>query len=142
MSRTIKFRAWDGWIMHRVGQLNWSFRNGITIVQAGNRPWSSNKPWRRITNPVLMQYTGLKDKNGKEIYEGDIVRDSRIEESEAVIEYCQPIAAFVARPIIKAPYDVYQLNEGNTMGSLKLSYTEVIGNIYENPDLLKGEPNE
>ena len=99
-------------------------------------------PLSELNNLEINQYTGLKDKNGKEIYEGDIVRDSRTEESEAVIEYCQPIAAFVARPIIRAPYDVYQLNEGNTMGSLKLSYTEVIGNIYENPDLLKGEPNE
>lgn len=126
MSSEIKVRAWNK--KNQYPNASYDVFN-IAELMSGKWKYSEYEKFER--------YTGLLDKNGTPIFEGDIVRDSRIEESEAVIEYCQPIAAFVARPIIKAPYDVYQLNEGNTMGSLKLSYTEVIGNIYENPELLK-----
>lgn len=79
----------------------------------------------------LMQYTGLKDKNGKEIYEGDICKyDNGITNSI-------PYIFTVHWDSVKARF--CEANEGNkTDGSFLYSdKTEVIGNIYEHPELLK-----
>lgn len=76
---------------------------------------------------ILMQYTGLKDKNGKEIYEGDVVRTHNDMASEQVYwnnEYAQ----FSKGRVIDGVFS--NIHED-------ISYCEVIGNIYENPDLLK-----
>ena len=75
---------------------------------------------------ILQQFTGLQDKNEKEIYEGDIVKCFRYwnnpEEYTVVIE-----------DIRKLPLNIF--------GS-ELVSREVVGNIFENPELLKGENNE
>jgi uncharacterized phage protein (TIGR01671 family) len=72
---------------------------------------------------VLMQYTGLKDKNGVEIYEGDIVRFLDIDGVDSVTEVEFREGGFY--PF--APDFIHWCN------------VEVIGNIYENPELLEGE---
>ena len=83
-----------------------------------------------IKNINLMQFTGLTDKNGKEIYEGDIVKqitgDAEDETyiSEGIIEYLG--CGFSLK--IKDKTYVSIRNFGDNL--------EVIGNIYENPDLL------
>lgn len=78
---------------------------------------------------VLMQYTGLKDKNGKEIYEGDIVKGSAYgkEIYTGVVEFYD--ASFVMR--IDGNKGYYRLNK------MTFQELEVVGNIYENPELLK-----
>jgi hypothetical protein len=76
----------------------------------------------------VMQFTGLKDKEGKEIYEGDIVRfsehycgDSTIEEQVKVIKW-----------------DINGYTDDLLVGSYNApNWCEVIGNIYQNPELLK-----
>ena len=73
---------------------------------------------------ILMQYTGLKDKNGKEIYEGDVGVDG---ENDAYYEVVFDEGAFVSH------YD------GNITEYLSetASQMEIIGNIFENPELLQ-----
>jgi len=76
----------------------------------------------------LMEYTGLKDKNGKEIYEGDILK-FRNNHGIGVVKYYDEWGAFVVEYVKPRPLSV-----------LGMSYykedIEVIGNIYENPELL------
>jgi uncharacterized phage protein (TIGR01671 family) len=88
--------------------------------------------WKEQGQPLeVMQYTGLKDKNGKEIYEGDIIRighpyKGRTYTGEIVYERY----FFTAKDFYFTHHD----NPGDPFESL--AYIEVIGNIYENPELL------
>jgi len=91
-----------------------------------------------IDNIILMQYTGMKDKNGREIYEGDIVRDfgflGNEEERIGIVVWddeCVPVG-FNIKPI-KGKW-------ADEMGYWwKWEELEIIGNVYENPELLKEE---
>ncbi|MDK4490072.1 YopX family protein [Fusobacterium necrophorum] len=83
----------------------------------------------------IMQYTGLKDKNGKEIYEGDIVKvphflhDERIK-INGVVKYVNNRAEFVI-DLEDIEETFYCCNQSERI--------EVVGNIYENPELLEVE---
>lgn len=88
---------------------------------------------------ALMQYTGLKDKNGKEIYEGDIVLHvcygTDFKDAEKLkIESLQSF--FEDRGYYTREHDE-DWEDNNKAFSIQLLRFEVIGNIYENPDLLK-----
>ena len=103
------------------------------------------------TKDILMQYTGLKDENGVEIYEGDIVEFSdkwewyrckygismMFAKSEEGDRYKKIKAAYEAEPMERRvvqfdPYDSYGLSKVDLE-----SYWEIIGNIYQNPELLQ-----
>jgi uncharacterized phage protein (TIGR01671 family) len=75
-----------------------------------------------------MQYTGLKDKNSKEIYEGDIVK---FEKEIEVVGWNDDHVGF--RPTIGGFVSIGESDQWFN----RLSDSEVIGNIYENKDLLK-----
>ena len=80
----------------------------------------------------LMQYTGLKDKNNKEIYEGDIVK-LRANHGIGVVKYYDEWGAFVIEYIKPRPLAL--------LGVLGMNYykeeIEILGNIYENSELIK-----
>ena len=91
--------------------------------------------WHYVDPKTVGQYTGLKDKNGKEVFEGDILKTDKF---IGVIEYNDIVAALVVK--INDSTDNYYhwsfLNEGDITRNSQLQYTERIGNIYENPELL------
>jgi len=100
----------------------------ITIDDMERNDWSKTFKWDSLRFELVarQRYTGLRDKNGKEIYEGDI---ALIYGDRCVIEYDSKSASYVARTKI----DSYWALDEETF---KLG-VEVIGNIYENPKLLE-----
>ena len=77
----------------------------------------------------LMQYTGLKDKNGKEIYEGDIVIYKWINMEKFKVIYDDKEALFSLEPLDIGRKDIW--NIGFFKSNMKNHKLEVIGNIYE-----------
>ena len=107
--REIKFRAWD---KEKKYMIDWS--NSICAQEICYHIGCEQKLG---DNVEIMQYTGLKDRNGVEIYEGDILQ----------IEWLKPTTVEVKwKNQGWHPY----VEQGNT------EY-EIIGNIYQNPELIK-----
>ncbi|QBZ22866.1 hypothetical protein D9752_05120 [Lactiplantibacillus plantarum] len=130
MATMIKFRAWN--------QIDSEYINEINAVMSldGSHIWwdindsGEMKYEDDQDNYKLEQFTGLKDVNGKEIYEGDIIKSS--------YKYAQPKVS----QIIIEDGNSYILGEdlatGNEMlVSDHISEIKVIGNVHENPELLK-----
>ena len=173
-NRQIKFRIWDKarnkWLPHSENSLHaftdyfLTFDGKIVATQGEicdhpNMEYQTNFDWcdyserpfkitRGSERFVIQQYTGLKDKNKREIYEGDIVKESYkhikgflfsgnvIENSEleepiiyiSEIKWCPIYTGFMVE------------RKSNTIGRIfprDTNNLEVIGNIFENPDLLK-----
>jgi uncharacterized phage protein (TIGR01671 family) len=129
MNRIIKFRAWDKEenVMGEVITMD--------LMDAGSIRYfldNSNDIYDQYKEKCeLMQFTGLLDKNGKEIYEGDIIRedefigDVRFLHGSFLIWYGN-VPNDWCHEYIPCYVETDQLKDG-----------EVIGNIYSNPELLK-----
>ena len=117
-----KFRAWDKGLEFMMPVESIDFEYGMINVNAA---------WRTFEEIELMQSTGLKDKNGVEIFEGDIVVNQY--GIVGYVAYLQQEAGFV---VVLKKSD-YRLGHRNTGESYDVTTNhEVIGNIHSNPELL------
>ena len=134
--REIKFRAWDkldGKMYHTVETID--FKDGVDM-----RDDKGKGCFRMFENVDLMQYTGLKDKNGKEIYEGDIVEYDGTDKGWATTlnngRYKVRIDAVKGIELV-GYYEPSYVHLDGFFGNF-----EVIGNIYEQPNLLPIQPKK
>lgn len=128
MKRIIKFRAYETKEKEMVHDIHIAPEYGW-LVLADNDAMSERG---RSENWVLMQFTGLLDKNGKEVFEGDIV-DNGYGIKEIVEFGCQNVDAFEG-----VGFNLWSfIGKHGAYDCARLqSEIEVVGNIYENPDLL------
>ncbi|WP_290489906.1 MULTISPECIES: YopX family protein [unclassified Aerococcus] len=130
--RDIKFRAWDkkknDWFDDDRGDLYIELNGNI------NFGWNGEVMDDYTDRIILMQYTGLKDKNGVEIYDGDFLMagDAYL----GVIKYHSTRAQFIGKNI----GETFQEDEYDTLYTKngRFNSAKVIGNIYENIELLEG----
>ena len=129
MQRVTKYRAWDiseqCWI--NISKMVFGEEGELWYLQSYDEneneidlPYFENE-----TNWILMQCAGLKDKNGVDVYEGDIVT------YRSVYKWNDKIKKGVVK------FSNGMFNPGNVIGWGKNGTCEVIGNIYENPELLE-----
>lgn len=139
MSRELKFRVWDEY-----GLL---FICPLTIIEKISKSDEEHMTLRDDyyhDRWIIEQYTGLKDKNGKEIYEGDIVR--RVCQIEYDVDGKKVEYPLNDRPVLIEWDEAgcgwgYFLNGCGLcrkMGWAAPEEVEVIGNIHENPELIGG----
>lgn len=133
MSREIKYRVWDEGEKEYIDGLFLLAPDGKLYEKIDDFHFLERSPDRYIVE----QYTGLKDKNGKMIMEGDIVKTNSPDQPNfkaGVIEFAQ--RAFW---ISNVPSD----RPDHTHSELLLQYwetkIEIIGNVHENPELLGGD---
>ncbi len=141
--REIKFRAWifgglDGHenpFMEKVSSIEYDDAGNVSIIR-----WTRWNEMSTMDECYLMQYTGLKDKDGKESYYDDIVKSPEDGKIGVIIwnpHFCAPMIC----PI--DDYKKHKISRGNCEFLDRKTFDsnigcEIIGNIYENPELLEG----
>ena len=136
MNREIKFRAWHNIEkeMREVAMLRWEDGRMSRIAgywkETRNNGWTDHDPLEG--KYVLMQYTGLKDKNGKEIYEGDVLKWKYVNDNGyRRREFVTIFSVFYNEGTAE-----YKTSDGDSLYTCLNDSIEVIGNIYENPELI------
>lgn len=125
--RELKFRVWNGTKMEynvtvgKFGNFYVNPENGDGLSPTDKASLTGNTTKYHEDTPV-MQFTGLVDKNGNDIYEGDILKDGKGE--NGIVEYRQP------QFVVWADNQHFALAEGK-INLKQLQYSEIVGNIYE-----------
>lgn len=120
--RELKFRVWNGYKTKE-------FKAYDRCRVAMDGAYLKIEPYRYDNDYAIEQYTGLKDKNGKEIYEGDIVVNTYYDDGEMYkVLWVDDSVAFGMESL-----------DDMELYKLPLESLEVIGNIHENPELLEEE---
>lgn len=121
--REIKFRAWEAIRQRMIYPKNETFYGHIVFTPEEENDMDKCED----TIPIFMQYTGLKDKNGKEIYDGDICRlDGEEADNYDTGDVCWCADGWI-----------FSNSYTNESLSVYCKRLKVLGNIYENPELLK-----
>ena len=128
-----KFRAWDKISKKMFPVTMIDFGQSYMMIEEINELLCK----RDFDEIEIIQSTGLFDKNGKEIYEGDIVRFSDCDDDVYItpVVWDKNYACFGVSFSGGYPISFDYLEEFYT----ELKDIEVVGNIYENPELLEGE---
>ena len=133
--REIKFRAWDKelkeWTNYSISNIDGT---PIDFYNKETGFWESDRGGERF---VLSQYTGLKDNEDREIYEGDIVKAISFARWIGAVKYSDENQAFIFDDLDKK----YRGKSTVFMNQFDDGF-EILGNIYENPKLLKELTND
>jgi uncharacterized phage protein (TIGR01671 family) len=141
MNREIKFRAWDNYSKSFINDDEYligldgkfyrmDFYSGIENYEDGNLIWNE------LDNFTLSQFTGLKDKNGKEIFENDIVCWTFNDKLKSQIVFHEGCFGHLNLTGINKEH-----SEFIPINKVRAEYMIVCSNIYQNPELLTANLN-
>lgn len=143
MQDRFRFRIWDKPIskIYYDTALGFTQNNSVGFWARANTPnYYIDYTGDRLKDIEIMQCTGIKDNNGKLIFEGDILKvtGSRDASGYGVVEYLQAGCQFFINGYLDYPSPYHPRRKGEFYQPLQeWLCTKVIGNIYENPELLE-----